>query len=51
MSDTRDASLPRGEITPWIGFGVVIVLALLMLCFNMLADGLRDAFDPKMKEM
>lgn len=29
MSDTRDASLPRGEITPWIGFGFVIVLALL----------------------
>lgn len=29
----------------------VIVLALLMLCFNMLADGLRDALDPKMKEM
>lgn len=29
----------------------VIVLALLMLCFNMLADGLRDAFDPRMKEM
>jgi oligopeptide transport system permease protein len=28
----------------------VIVLALLMLCFNMLADGLRDAFDPKMRE-
>lgn len=27
----------------------VIVLALLMLCFNMLADGLRDALDPKMK--
>lgn len=29
----------------------VIVLAVLMLCFNMLADGLRDALDPKMKEM
>lgn len=29
----------------------VIVLALLMLMFNMLADGLRDALDPKMKEM
>lgn len=28
----------------------VIVLALLMLCFNMLADGLRDALDPKMKQ-
>ena len=28
-----------------------LVLAVLMLCFNMLADGLRDALDPKMKEM
>ena len=29
----------------------LIVLALLMLCFNILADGLREAFDPKLKEM
>lgn len=29
----------------------VAVLALLMLSFNLMADGLRDAFDPKMKEM
>jgi oligopeptide transport system permease protein len=29
----------------------VIVLAVIMLSFNLLADGLRDAFDPKMKEM
>lgn len=29
----------------------VVVLGLIMLSFNMLADGLRDAFDPKMKEM
>ncbi len=28
----------------------VIVLAVIMLSFNLLADGLRDAFDPKMKE-
>lgn len=27
------------------------VLAVLMLSFNIMADGLRDAFDPKMKEM
>lgn len=27
------------------------VLAILMLSFNIMADGLRDAFDPKMKEM
>lgn len=29
----------------------ILVMALLMLCFNMLADGLREAFDPKLKEM
>jgi oligopeptide transport system permease protein len=29
----------------------VVVLAVIMLSFNLLADGLRDAFDPKMKEM
>lgn len=28
-----------------------IVLAVLMLSFTIMADGLRDAFDPKMKEM
>lgn len=26
----------------------VLVMAILMLCFNLFADGLRDAFDPKM---
>ena len=26
----------------------VIVMAVLMLCFNLFADGLRDAFDPNM---
>ena len=26
----------------------VVVLGVLMLCFNLFADGLRDAFDPKM---
>lgn len=29
----------------------IVVLAVLMLSFNMLGDGLREAFDPKMKEM
>ena len=28
-----------------------LVLALLMLSFNLLADGLRDALDPKQKDM
>ncbi|HBP24995.1 MAG TPA: peptide ABC transporter permease [Oribacterium sp.] len=29
----------------------IIVMALLMLSFNLIADGLREALDPKMKEM
>ncbi len=36
---------------PFLVAWPVIVLALLMLSFNLMADGLRDAFDPKMKEM
>ena len=36
---------------PYMIIAPVIVLAILMLSCNMLADGLRDAFDPKMKEM
>lgn len=36
---------------PYMIISPVIVLAVIMLSFNMLADGLRDAFDPKMKEM
>lgn len=29
----------------------IIVMALLMLSFNLIADGLREALDPKLKEM
>ncbi len=36
---------------PYMILFPVIVLAVIMLSFNMVADGLRDAFDPKMKEM
>lgn len=38
-------------IYPHMMFSGVVVLALLMLSFNLFADGLRDAFDPKMKQM
>ena len=37
-------------IYPYMIAAPVVVLALLMLSFNLLADGLRDALDPKMKE-
>jgi len=38
-------------IYPFMLFPAVIVLAVLMLSFNLFADGLRDAFDPKQKQM
>ena len=37
-------------VYPHIIVAPVIVLALLMLSFNLVADGLRDALDPKMKQ-
>jgi oligopeptide transport system permease protein len=36
---------------PYMIIFPVVVLGVLMLSFNLLADGLRDAFDPRMKEM
>lgn len=36
---------------PYMIVAPLIVLAILMLSFNLLADGIRDAFDPKLKEM
>lgn len=36
---------------PYMIIPPIIVLAVIMLSFNMLADGLRDAFDPKMKDV
>lgn len=38
-------------VTPYMVIIPVIVLAILMLSFNLMADGLRDALDPTMKEM
>lgn len=31
----------------WIAFFPGVLLAITVLCFNLIADGLRDAFDPK----
>ena len=38
-------------VYPYMIASAVIVLAVLMLSFNLFADGLRDAFDPKQKQM
>lgn len=37
-------------VTPYQVIIPTVVLGILMLSFNLLADGLRDAFDPKMKD-
>lgn len=36
---------------PFMILSPLIILALLMLSFNLVADGLRDALDPKQKDM
>ena len=41
----------NGTIYPHMVVIPVIILALLMLSFNLVADGLRDAIDPQMKTM
>lgn len=38
-------------IYPYMVFFPIIVLGILMLCFNLFADSLRDAIDPQMKQM
>lgn len=38
------------QIYPFILFWPALILSILMIGFNVLADGLRDAFDPKMRE-
>lgn len=35
---------------PYLLWIPAVALSIIMICFNLLADGLRDAFDPKMKE-
>jgi oligopeptide transport system permease protein len=37
-------------VYPYMIVTPILVLALLMLSFNLVADGLRDALDPKMKQ-
>ena len=47
ISDVRDAHVLTSYWFVWIPAGVCLVLAVLG--FNFVGDGLRDAFDPKMK--
>ncbi len=35
---------------PYLLWIPAVTISIIMICFNLLADGVRDAFDPKMKE-
>lgn len=38
------------QIFPHVLIFPAVILSIIMICFNLLADGLRDAFDPKMRD-
>jgi len=38
------------RLAPWISMSPGFAIALTVLGFNLLGDGLRDALDPTMKE-
>ena len=35
------------ELAPWLLIFPSLVMALTLICFNFIGDGLRDAIDPK----
>ena len=41
--------LPALRYYPWRLFFPAGFISLTMLCFNLLGDGLRDAFDPRLR--
>ena len=43
------SSLGNLEAQPWLLLGPSAAISLLMLAFNFVGDGLRDAFDPRMQ--
>ena len=52
MTGVQTCALPICFTThPYQIIPPIVVMSLLMLSFNLLADGLREALDPKMKSM
>ncbi|HET7042189.1 MAG TPA: ABC transporter permease [Gemmatimonadales bacterium] len=46
VSDGRDLL----RVAPWVSFAPGLAIGLAVLGFNLVGDGLREAYDPKMKE-
>lgn len=38
------------QVLPYMVLYPTLVLCIIMIAFNLIADGLRDAFDPKMRD-
>ena len=38
-----------GKMRPYLLFAPCLLISLIILSFNLFGDGLRDAFDPKLK--
>lgn len=46
VSDGRDLL----RVAPWVSFAPGLAIGLAVLGFNLVGDGLREAYDPKLKE-
>ncbi len=44
-----DAGVKKMEVAPWTLLIPATLLALILMCFNFLGDGLRDAFDARQR--
>jgi peptide/nickel transport system permease protein len=47
VSSVNDAAVMQNYLNIWVPPGLCILITVL--AFNFVGDGLRDAFDPKMK--
>jgi oligopeptide transport system permease protein len=45
-----DSGAGEMRFHPYLLWFPAAIFCLLMVCFNLLGDGLRDAFDPKMRK-
>ncbi|NGP44862.1 ABC transporter permease [Bacillaceae bacterium SIJ1] len=45
-----DSGFDSLQISPYMTVFPAVVISILLICFNLLGDGLRDAIDPKMRD-
>ena len=49
MADLIDFGIELGDMAYIVKMGIALVISALMLAFNLFGNGLRDAFDPRMR--